>query len=67
MVKPQLPAEIQAKLPAEIIHIINSFVPHLPKTPGPSPQLQKELRKLQKKGGKKNSMYLKDLDDFVLD
>jgi len=67
MVKPCLPLEIQARLPSDIIHIIQSFVPHFPKKQQISPSLQKELTYLQKKGGKKTDMYLNGLDDFVLD
>lgn len=68
MVKPCLPLEIQERLPSEIIHIIQQFVPHMPlKKKQVSPSLQKQLTDLQKKGGKKTDMYLKDLDDFVLD
>jgi hypothetical protein len=66
MVKSRLPREWELKLPPEIVHVIYSFLPHNPKSPAPSPQLQKELQKLQS-GDKKTSMYLKGLDDFVLD
>jgi hypothetical protein len=66
MVKPRLPPEIQAILPSDVIHIIQSFVPHLPPTPKPSPSLQRELQKIQKTGSN-NAMYLKGFDDFILD
>jgi hypothetical protein len=66
MVKPRLPRDIELEFPPEIVHLIYSFIPHTPKTPAPSPRLQNELKKLQN-GDKKTSMYLKGLDDFVLD
>lgn len=66
MVKSRLPREIELKFPSEIVHVIYSFLPHNPKSPVPSPQLQKELQKLQQ-GDKKTPMYLKGFEDFVLD
>ncbi len=69
--KPHLPVEIEALFPAAIVKHIESFVPHTPKpkkTPPASPQLEKDLRRIQAKcGGKKSEMYLRDLEDFVLD
>jgi hypothetical protein len=67
MVKPRLPEEIDKLFPKEIVALIYSYVPHLPPTPKLSPQLQKELKKIQQRGSKNNAMYLKDLDDFVID
>lgn len=66
MPKPRLPEEIARKLPADVVHIIHQFVSVLPSPKYPSPQLQRELARLQA-GNKKTSMYLRDLDDFVLD
>jgi len=69
--KPQLPNEIRYLFPSDIVHVIQTFVPHLePKSPPktPSPSLQKELIKLQNitlRG--KSSMYMIELDDFCLD
>lgn len=66
--KPQLPDEIRLKFPSEIIHIISSFVPHLPPKKQTSPSLQRELKRLQCSPLRgKNEMYLKGFDDFVLD
>jgi hypothetical protein len=67
MVKPRLPRTIESRLPPHMLHYLYSFVAHEP-SPKPkySPQLQKELVRLQS-GNKKTSMYLIGLDDFVLD
>lgn len=72
--KPQLPPEIQAIFPREIVMLINSFVPHLKpaaeKSPygcTVSPSMERDLRIMQTKHLKgKSEMWLKDLDDFVL-
>lgn len=80
--KPELPPEIIAKFPPEIVEKIYGFVPHFPnpkkasKSSSPhlctySPQMERDLRMLQSKqtprlGGKKDT-YLYDLDEFVLD
>lgn len=66
MGKPRLPVEIEQRLPREILYKIYRFVPPLPSPVPPSPQLQRELARLQA-GNKKTAMYLKDLDEFVLD
>lgn len=68
--KPRLPKEIEAELPATVLHHIYEFVPHMRKvkTPQLSPQLEKDLRKIQSATLKgKCGMYMKDLEDFVLD
>jgi hypothetical protein len=66
--KPQLPHEIRLKFPPEIVHIIASYVPHLPLKEYPSPSLQREFKRIQTpKLHGKNEMYLKDFDDFLLD
>ena len=69
--KPKLPPEIEAIFPGDVLSRIYSFVPHLPKTPKTvpaSPQMEKDLRSIQSKGlGGTNAMYLKELDDFILD
>jgi hypothetical protein len=70
--KPHLPPEVEALFPVAIVKHIESFVPHTPKpkkTPPASPQLEKDLRRIQAKcgGGKKSEMYLRDLDDFILE
>lgn len=69
--KPELPMEIQLLLPEDVVWVIQQFVPHLPKQKkqGPaSPGLQAQLERLQRSPllGK-NEMYLRDLDDFILD
>lgn len=64
-VKPRMPQNIENMLPVEIVRKINSYVPKLPKPSPPSPGLQRELERLQKRGHR-NSMDLYGLDDFVL-
>jgi hypothetical protein len=66
--KPQLPKEIRLLFPPEIVHVIQSYVPHMEAAKTPSPSLQRELAKIQKiclKG--KSAMYMNELDDFCLD
>jgi hypothetical protein len=79
--KPELPPEIVSILPDEIVINIYAFVPHFPnkksKTPSPqicsySPQMERDLRKLQSKMYSpkmqgKNANYLYELEEFVLD
>lgn len=72
--KPHLPPHIEAILPDDIVRLINSFVPHLPKEKKSpsypckiSPNMERDLRSIQNKLLKgKDNMYLRDLDDFVL-
>jgi len=52
------------KLPVEIREHILSYVPK-PYKPKPPAGLQRELDRLQK-SPKQNAMYLKGLDDFVI-
>lgn len=66
MTKPRLPRLIELRIPPEVLHHIYSYVPHSTPVHPPSPSLQREIKKLQI-GTKKTPMYLKDLDDFVLD
>jgi hypothetical protein len=75
--KPQLPIEIEAVFPSHIVGLILTFVPHLPrpKKPSPkfssianSPQFEKDMRLIQYSTIKgKSGMWLRDLDDFLLD
>jgi hypothetical protein len=65
MTKPRLPKVLERQLPPEVLHLIYGFVPPLPKPKVPSPNLQRELTRLQH-GTKTTAMYLKDLDDFIL-
>ena len=65
---PILPNEIATRFPIEVVRLIYSFLPPNPKKKGPSPSFERELKKLQSiqlKG--KNQMYMRDLDDFILD
>lgn len=65
--KPRLPYSITQMLPGEIVHLINSFVPHLPKQKPVSPNLEKELKRIQviQLKGKK-STFMRGLEDFML-
>jgi hypothetical protein len=68
--KPELPLEVAERFPEELVRLIMSFVPHLPKppTPTPSPSLERELRALQQAHLYSASpLYLRDLDEFVLE
>jgi hypothetical protein len=65
--KPQLPYSITQMLPSEIVHLINTFVPHLPKQKPVSPNLERELKHIQvmQLKGKKNT-FMRGLEDFML-
>jgi len=73
--KQNLPSQIEAQLCDDILKIIYSYLPHLPKSKVKaksicriSPNMERDLRLIQStvlKG--KSAMYLHDLDDFVLD
>jgi hypothetical protein len=66
--RPRLPNEIEKQIPPHLLHLIYSFVPPNPTNTKPSPALQRELKKIQSlelKG--KHGMYMKGLDDFLLD
>jgi len=68
--KPRLPRDVELSLPADIVWYIYKFVAHLEKpiNKPPSPQLERDLRKIQNlhlKGVK--GMYMRDLEDFLLD
>ena len=57
-------------LPDDILRHILRFIPEPPKKKrnSISPSLQKELHKIQKMTLKgKNNMYMRDLEDFLLD
>ena len=70
MVKVKLPEEFTYIFPLDILRIIDSYLPHIKKEPSPktSPSLERELRKIQSKAYKgKSTMYMQDLEDFILD
>jgi hypothetical protein len=68
--KPRLPREIELMLPTDIVWLISTYLENVKKA---SPTykhdtLQKELTKIQRSPLRgKNEMYMKDLDDFILD
>lgn len=65
--KPRLPRSLELQLPPEIIHVINTFLPPLPRPKSPPAGLQRELEKLQKSPKHiHTAMYLKGLEDFIL-
>ena len=53
------------RLPPDVCNLILSFVPKKPK-PKPISGLQRQLENLQK-SPKQSAMYLKGLDDFVIE
>jgi hypothetical protein len=66
----KLPEEIEQLYPEDIINHIYSYIPYPKKqsSPNSSPSLQKELKKIQTiKLNKKSEMYMRDLEDFLLD
>jgi len=72
MVKSRLPDFIANLLPLDVIWYISTFVPHMEKrqttyTYG-NLTLQKDLKRLQNRKLKgKNEMYMRDLEEFMLD
>ena len=80
--KPQLPECICALLPDDVLGVINSFVPHLPKpkknrrkdsmdstasSVSLSPNVERDLRLIQRRALKgMDAMFMRDLDDFIL-
>lgn len=75
MVKPQLPTEIETRLPLSVVRYINAFVPHLPINKKSnhthsftiSPRMEHDIKLLQQHALKgKDEMWLRDLDDFIL-
>jgi len=68
MIKQSPAYVLRSRIPIDVIYVINSYIPRPPKKKPVSPTLQKELQKIQSfelKG--KNGMYMKGLDDFLLD
>jgi hypothetical protein len=66
----KLPEAIEQLYPEDIIKHIYSYIPYPKKqsSPNSSPSLQKELQKIQSiKLSGKSAMYMKDLEDFLLD
>ena len=66
--KPELPYEIRSQLPSVIVWLIRSFTPHIEKEKTLSPNLQRELERIQLSPLRgKSKMYMKGFDDFILD
>lgn len=70
MIKQSPAYVLEPILPMDLVYVIYTFLPKPPKKKKEqvSPSFQKELQKIQSlelKG--KNGMYMKGLDDFVLD
>lgn len=65
MDKPRLPAEIEQKLPEDVVRYLYTFVPRPKKPKGPSPSYQYVLEKFQH-SPKRTAMDLYGLEDFVL-
>ena len=69
MQKPELPPAIASKFPPDVLRLIYSFVPRpsKPKSTPVSPALEKDLRRIQARAlGGKSEMFLRDLEDFIL-
>lgn len=67
--KPRLLPEIEARFPELVLKTIYGFVPHEPKkkkTPPASPNLERELKKLQG-SPKMTAMGMYRLEDFLLE
>jgi hypothetical protein len=74
--KPQIPKEIEDRLPLDVVKHIYSFVPHnkkpkKDKTPQlgftVSPYMERDLRLLQSRELRgKNELWMRDLEEFVL-
>jgi len=62
--KPALPRQIAEKFSKDLLHLIYSYVPHIPRKT-PSSSYQRALEKLQK-SPKRTAMDMYGLDDFVL-
>ena len=68
--KPRLPREIELMLPTDIVWLISTYLENVKKVNPPYKHdtLEKELKKIQRSPLRgKNEMYMKDLDDFILD
>lgn len=67
--RPKLPYAIEQMLPAEVLHNIYQYVPHVKKeSPKHSPTLQKDLYKIQNSPLRgKSSNFMRDLEEFCLD
>jgi hypothetical protein len=65
--KPRLPEEIEKSIPSHILNHIYSFVPHMKKETS-SPSLERELKRIQSTTLKgKSQMYMRDMENFLLD
>lgn len=65
----KIPPSAFEKLPDDVLRYILRFIPEPPKKKKSiSPSFQKELHKIQNMTLKgKNNMYMRDLEDFLLD
>ena len=73
--KPQLPPCLCDQLPDDVLRLIQTFGPHLPKpkpvkprsSPSLSPNAERDLRVIQSKALRGvDGMYMRDLEDFIL-
>lgn len=66
----KLPPSVELQFPLDIVRHIYSYVPkqQRQKRTSVSPQIEKDLKYIQSMRLRgKSTMYLKDLEDFVLD
>lgn len=70
MLKDSPAYELEPILPLDLVYVIHTFLPKpvKEKKKEVSPSLEKELRRVQRMKLKgKNSMYMRNLEDFLLD
>jgi hypothetical protein len=68
--RPKLPSDVEDLFPEDVVRRIYKYVPKITKQKklSVSPQMQKDLKHIQMmKLRGKSGMYLKELEDFVLD
>lgn len=64
MVKPQLPDSIRLRFPPEVVHIIASYVPHLPPKKEPRKLSFEAEKDIKKMSPKLTAMALYDLECY---
>jgi hypothetical protein len=68
--RPRLPPDVECLFPKDVVWYIYTYVPKnkKEKKQSVSPQMEKDLKYIQSlKLRGRSAMYMKELDDFVLD
>lgn len=66
--KERLPREIELIFPPEIVHVIYSYLPHLPPKAPPNTPAYTTLKAFERVQSPKHpAMYMFGLEDFLLD